>query len=492
MRAALYIRVSTQEQAQEGFSINAQKVSLIKYCESMEYTIADIYIDDGYSAKDTNRPMLQQLLADAEERLFDTVIVHKLDRFSRNVGNMYELVERLQKLGISFQSKQEKFDTGTPMGRAVMGILSVLAQWERETIAERVRFGVEQMVREGKRPGSVLPYGYTSEAEIIPEEASMIRQIRELYMSGLGYHSIAKKLNREGYLRRGSEWTQATVSYTLENPYYAGIIRMGTKLPGGGYVNSNRDERVKCVYGEGSHPTIFTKEEYEQHKQFMKRKSHNGFSRQKVYWFSGVLRCGRCGSAMFGRLSTKRNRGGEMVRTPYYICSNRHAGRPCDMPIFRQSHVEYLLMEYIAEMRLNASMVQQEAEAISEVSVTTENEMDKLQRELSKVKERKKKWQYMFVEELMDSDTLRERVKEENEKEEVLNRMIEEINVIQESTPDVTRLMDISELWDTLDDDDKKELVYIIFNRITLYTDLSNVKGVKNKYFEARIEVTYN
>ena len=492
MRAALYIRVSTQEQAQEGFSINAQRLSLVSYCESMEYQISEIYVDDGYSAKDMNRPQLQKLLSDADERLFDTVIVHKLDRFSRNVSNMYELVERLRKCGVSFQSKQEKFDTGTPMGSAVMGILIVLAQWERETIAERVRFGVEQMVREGKRPGSVIPYGYTSDQEIIPEEANIIRYIRDIYMSGYGYNTIAKRLNREGELRRGSEWSQSTVAYTLENPYYAGIIRMGTKLPSGGYANGNRDDRVKCIYGEGSHPPIFTKEEYEQHKNFMKRKSHNGFSRQKVYWFSGVLRCGRCGAAMFGRLTTKRNRGGEIVRTPYYICSNKHSGRSCDMPTFRQHHVEHLLMDYIYRTRLDAVQVQYEAEAISEVAAATENELEDYQKELGKIKERKKKWQYMFVEGLIDSDTVRERVKEENEKEEALQRMITDINVITETAPDVTRLTDIYELWDKLDDDDKKELIYIIFNRITLFTEMNNIKGVKNKFFDASIEVTYN
>lgn len=494
MRTAIYVRVSTEEQANEGYSIDAQKRRLTQYCESQDWSIAGIYIDDGYSAKDTNRPELAHMLDDAKSGLLDLILVYKLDRFTRSVKDMYDLVESLQRYGVGFQSMQERFDTTTSMGRAVMGVLSVFAQLEREMIAERVRMAAEQMVIEGKRPGGIIPFGYDKNEQIIPEEAELIKRIRSLYMDGLGYKSIAMKFNQEGKLRRGSEWTQATVAYTLENPYYAGIIRMGTKTQSGGYVNINRDEKVKCVFGEGSHHPIFSKEEYDEHKKFMKRKSQNGYSKQKTYWFSGVLRCGRCGSSMFGRLTTvKRRSDGSYVRTPYYICSNKHAGRSCDMPTFRQVHVEKLFLDYLRE-KLESDfkplkLFIDEVAATSESVNTTEDEIKSIRSELSKIRERRNKWQYMFVEGMIDAATVRERIEDENRREAELKELLEIKQQTSTTTiPKSDVILSIFELWEFADDEERKELVYSTISKMTINTPLTNVKGVKNKFFEATCE----
>ncbi|MNV43871.1 Recombinase [compost metagenome] len=322
----------------------------------------------------------------------------------------------------------------------------------------------------------------------------MIRTIRDLYLAGNGYKSIAMKLNREGKLRRQSEWTAATVAYTLENPYYAGIIRLGSKTPSGNYVNLKRDERVKCLYGDGSHEAIFTKDEYEEIKKFMERKTHGGYSQIKTYWFSGVLRCGRCGAAMFGRLTNKRSLvSGETVRTQYYICSNRHANNSCDMPTFRQVHIEHLTKEYIKKVKQDAAMLEKESAFVEADTSKRTDEIAKAKRELAKIKERREKWQYMFVEGLINKEEVRKRILEEDTLEQEIKQRLADTEVSMSGIPKLNHLAEMEELWDVLDDEGKKDMVLTIFNKITVNTDLTKVKGVKNKFFDASLsDVTYN
>ncbi|WP_052759796.1 recombinase family protein [Paenibacillus sp. DMB20] len=493
MKAALYIRVSTEMQAEDGFSVEGQKARLFNFAQSQDWEIYDFYIDDGYSAKDLNRPDMQRLLADMEEQKFDVVLVYKLDRLTRSVADLHKLLKTFDQYGVKFKSSTEIFETTTAMGRFFITLVGAMAEWERETISERVRFGVEQMVVEGKRPGGVYPYGYTSEGKLIPEEKELIREVRGLYMSGMGYKSIAMKMNREGKLRRGSEWTAATVAYTIENPFYAGIIRLGSKTNKGTYANTKRDERVKCIYGEGDHEAVFTREEYEETKKFMERKTHGGYSRIKTYWFSGVLRCGRCGAAMFGKLTTKRMAGGETVRTPYYICANRHANSSCDMPIFRQVHIEHLMMEYIMSIRADSQLLAKESSALLKDQAKKTSEVDDAKRELARIVERKEKWQYMFVEGLISKEEVRKRITEEDEKEKEAKKKIAANEVSLSAIPKLEELAEMEELWPLIDDEEKKMVVFTLFKKITINTPLTNPKGVKNKFFEARIdEVLFN
>lgn len=488
MKAAIYIRVSTDMQAEEGFSIEGQRTRLDSFITSQDWTVYDYYIDEGKSAKDLNRPDMQRMLKDMESGLFDVVVVYKLDRLTRSVADLHGLLKRFDQYNVKFKSSTEVFETTTAMGRFFITLVGAMAEWERETISERVRFGIEQMVIEGRRPGGVMPYGYTNEAEIIPEEAELIRYARELYMSGMGYQSVAVRMNREGKHRRGQDWTAATVSYTLENPFYAGIIRLGGKLPGGGYANNNRDRRLNCLYGEGSHTPIFTKVEYEQTKELMERKTHGGYSQIKTYWFSGVLRCGRCGAAMFGKLSNKRTTTKGTVRTPYYICSNKHANKSCDMPIFRQVHVEYLMMSWIKQIKMDMETAEEIAATMEKEVIDKKDEIEAAQRELKRIAERREKWQYMFVEGLIGKEAIRKKIAEEDAAEEEARKKLAVAKNSMSSVPDTRVLFDLVDLWDELDDEEKKEVIFTTFEKIVVNTNETNVKGVKNKFFDARID----
>lgn len=493
MKTVLYLRVSTVEQAEEGYSIRAQRAQLIDYCRVNDYEVVDIYIDDGYSAKDLNRPRLRNLLKDAERGLFDAVLVYKLDRFTRSVRDLYELLERLNRNSVGFISKQEKFDTTSAMGRAMIGLLAVFAQFERELIAERVRMGQEQKVKEGKKPGGKFPFGYDKEGNLIPEEAQTLRRLRELYMEGkLGFKSIAIQLNREGLLRRGYDWRSSTAALTLENPFYAGIVQFGGKMSNGKYPQRKRELRVDVIRSIGSHEPVFTEEEYNAHLTLMRKRTDAGYSRKKDYWFSGLLRCGRCGQAMYGRLTTKRMSGGEIQRSPYYICGQRKENDKCTMPIFRQSHIWHMMSEHIKGLKEEKELTAEQQRELKKKSESVDKAVNKLKRELSDIKERVKKWQYMFVEGMINADDLRNRLDEEATMESELKQEIESIQLREKESPALqSQLFGMMELWPVLDDIDKKEILATIVEEIEVHTDEVSPKGVKNKFFPASIKIKY-
>lgn len=497
MKIAIYIRVSTDEQAKEGFSIRAQRNMLVDYCRVNEYEVTNVYLDDGYSAKDTKRPQLQQLLADAKKGEFNAVLVYKLDRFTRSVRDLYELLEYLQRHNVDFISRQEKFDTTTAIGRAMIGILGVFAQFERELIAERVRLGMEQKTREGKKAGGRIPYGYDKEEKQIEEEVTLIRLVRELYMSGKSYQAVAAEMHRRGYDRRGSEWTSTNVALTLENIYYAGIIRFGSKLPSGKYPFRNRDLHVPVLDVPGGHEPIWTMEEYEAHIARMRRRSNGGNGKANDYWFNGVLRCGRCGAAMYGRMSPSRvqKSTGERTRTPYYWCSKRKDNKSCDMPMFRQVHVEYLIMQYISQIKSDQEAVRLNQTKVSNDHQNIKKEIEKHKRDLAKIHARIKKWQYAFAEDLISADDLKKRMTEETVEEQNLYRILNNLNNALAPVESYDDIIELMELWYELDNVDKNEAITTIFKSITLHTDYvyshSN-RHKRNEYFPAKIEVEYN
>lgn len=453
MRAALYIRVSTQEQADEGFSIRAQQTRLIAYCEAQDWEVYEVYIDDGYSAKDTDRPALQRMLADAEERRFDVVLVFKQDRFSRSVKDTYELIERLNACHVGFRSIQEQFDTTTPMGRAMMGLLSVFAQFERETIRERIRTGMEQMVLEGIRPGAPLPFGYDPKTgELIEEEVNILRELRRLYMQGMGFWSVARYLNYRGLYHRGALWSQQYVKYCLENPYYAGMIRWG------------KDSAMEEITVESNHPTVWTKEEYLQHMRRMKVRSTTAYTKRHYFWFTGVLRCGRCGEAMVGKFYSNKRASGARYEFYAYICSGKNNGNGCRMPVLKQNLIESLVLEYIHRFDVDLEAVSKDAMELRSQLHKAKEEREQLEKELAQILERKKKWQRMCANELITEQELREHLKEEKMLEEDIQRRLSTLNEEAPELPPV--LLDLPEMWEQLDDIERNELVIEIFDQI--------------------------
>jgi len=224
--AAIYVRVSTQEQAQQGFSLDAQQEALENYAKALGYEILKIYRDEGKSAKDiTHRPEMVQMLKDAEDKKFSAIFIYKLDRFSRSLKDLILTIDKLKELGIDFVSLQDKIETTSASGKLMFHIISAFAEFERNIIGDRTKFGMQRKAKEG---GFITkaPKGYKLiEKQLIPDENSQeIKKIfQEFLDSDISLTQLAKKNNM----------TPAGMKKLLRNTTYIGKVRFADQVSDG-------------------------------------------------------------------------------------------------------------------------------------------------------------------------------------------------------------------------------------------------------------------
>lgn len=224
--AALYIRVSTLDQAREGYSLAAQQAALEAWAAQKGYA-TQLYADEGISGKDIgHRPAMCQMLADVEAGKIAVVAVWALSRLTRSVADLYATLELLAAHGVALVSHTEGFDTSTPTGRAMMGLLGVFAQMEREITAERVRAAMAERAAQGKRTCSyVLGYDLDGADSLVPNpaEAEVVRYIYSKYLEHRSLSAVAELCRLRGYHgKRGREMCAWSVKMILTRPIYAG------------------------------------------------------------------------------------------------------------------------------------------------------------------------------------------------------------------------------------------------------------------------------
>lgn len=226
-RVAIYIRVSTLDQAREGYSLEAQEKTLRKWCDDRKYEVFDLYADRGISGKDIeHRPDMNRLLKDAKERKFDIVLFWALSRFTRSVSDLYSTMEKFQKWNVGMISYTESFNTSTPMGRAMIGIVGVFAQLERELTSERVSAAMAERASQGKRTCSEI-LGYDLDGKdsfkINEEEAKYVRFCFKEYLLRKNLSEVAYEANKQGFRgKRGKIPTAWTIQVILNRPQYCG------------------------------------------------------------------------------------------------------------------------------------------------------------------------------------------------------------------------------------------------------------------------------
>lgn len=236
-RAALYARVSTEEQANEGFSLDAQMRRLEKYCELEGFEIAGRYIELGHSGRNTKRPEYQRMMSDKDN--WDVVLVLKMDRIHRNSVNFAKMMDDLAENKKDFVSVQEQFDSTNAMGRFAIDVIQRIAQLESEQIGERVKIGMERKAKLGRGlMGSGHPYGYEysrGQLTVKDDEMYTVRAIYNMYCKDYSMEFIANSLNEADIpAKKGGKWNRQSVCNILHNPLYAGyvewngIIRQGT------------------------------------------------------------------------------------------------------------------------------------------------------------------------------------------------------------------------------------------------------------------------
>jgi len=225
MKAVGYIRVSTDEQARDGVSLDNQQSRIEAFCVAKDWNLERVYSDEGKTGSNLNREGIQELIGDCRKRKFDVVVIYKLDRLTRSVKDLGYLIELFDKTGVAFSSVSDNFDTTTANGKLVLNILGSVAQWERDIISERTRDALSHKKSE-LEVYSPLPLGYEAgeDGRLIENEAELatVKQVRALRKQGFSYQQIADSLNGAGVpTKQGKRWYKSTVRYLAGNQLYA-------------------------------------------------------------------------------------------------------------------------------------------------------------------------------------------------------------------------------------------------------------------------------
>lgn len=228
MKAIGYVRVSTDKQADRGFSLEAQAEKIRAMAVVHNAELLDIIVDGGESAKSLQRPGMERLLALVDGKKVQAVVVAKLDRLTRSVKDLCELLERFERRGVTLISVAESLDTSSAAGRLVLNIMTAVSQWEREAIGERTRDAMNHKRTNGERVGNIR-FGYRLGAdgkhvEPDPAEQEVLREIHGLRQSGHTMRGIAAALNRRALrTRRGSAWRLESVARVLKQGAVAAL-----------------------------------------------------------------------------------------------------------------------------------------------------------------------------------------------------------------------------------------------------------------------------
>ena len=257
---ALYIRVSTQLQADEGFSLEAQRERLQAYCTAQGWNVCPghIYLDAGVSGNTLDREQLQTMLDAAKAGQVQRIVGMKLDRVARNVREFLQPVDQLKEWQCDLVLVKESFDTSTPHGRFALTMFAAMAELEASTITERVMSGKTQKASKGGFNGARIPYGYSyagGEFTINPDQAAIIRDIFNGFLTGETMAALADNLNtNEVKTAKGGQWYTSTIRYILSNGQYAGIAQW----------YGDADKEASKVTVEGAYPAIISKQVYDQ------------------------------------------------------------------------------------------------------------------------------------------------------------------------------------------------------------------------------------
>lgn len=461
-KAAIYVRVSTDEQAQFGYSIDAQKEKLLAFCKSQDWEVYNTYADEGFSAKGLNRPQIQRLIDEANQRKFNIVVFYKLDRLSRSVKDLNFLIERFEENKVAIKSITEPFDTSSPPGKLMFNMLGSFAQFERELIGERTKLGIGRRVSEGKWT-TTPPFGYnmvSGDLVINEKEIAYYKRMLELFLyHNYGTNIIAMKLNEEDKVtRRAGKWSDSTVWNMLTNPVYCGLVRWGDSI------------------FEGKHKAIITKEEFDTiQKRLHEKNNVNERSHSSPNFLNGLITCGICNST----LTTAK---GKKIYH-YYACVGRHKG--CKLNYVRTDELHKAVLSQIYEVGKNPGIIQdhidEHNESRSVVISRLEKELQFAKREIVElIKKRDKKTAWLSenlpdrtVSSIIgqDIEEIARQIKELNSKVNQVELEIEQENLGKVNVEIIGDfLLHFKDMFDKLDIYQKRLLIQSVVKKVTVYS----------------------
>ncbi|MNH86359.1 DNA-invertase hin [compost metagenome] len=460
MYAALYVRVSTDEQAEHGFSLDAQKERLIAFCKSQGWEDYKIYIDDGFTGTKMDRPALKRMVKHIEAHKIHTVVVYKLDRLSRRQKDVLELLEDVfEKHDVKFKSASEPFDTSTPFGKAMLGVLAVFAQLDRDMIIERTTTGRRQKTSQGNWYGGRIPFGYDYDLVskmllINAEESRIVREIFKRYLQGHSRLSIAEWAADRTNARTIDH---STVRDMLCRPIYAGMLLNGGSLT------------------PGKHEAIIDMETWEAaQRETLKRKE--GATPLGEYLLTGLLKCGICGgNIVHVRRKVKSDHKDYVYEL--YACKEQHVRKKdrtnnCSLGYTRRELIEKFVIGQIKSFHIFPNKVSELMARQNEYENENEVTIENLNEQLKKITTNLENLYDAIQSGDIKASAVSDRIKKLEAQRDILENDLDEINYgvnVKANEQEVRAVVDqLSKAWDYFTEDEQKVAIRKLVKSITL------------------------
>ncbi|MEC1717208.1 recombinase family protein [Schinkia azotoformans] len=428
-----YIRVSTEEQANEGYSLENQVNEIKRKCEYERLDLLNIYEDKGISGALLNeRPGIISMLRDIIDRKIDYLVIYKLSRLSRKFDDLHAIAKQLKDNETILISIKDNIDTSTSMGETFLKLAGIFAEMERENIIVQVKGGMAQKAKEGEWNGGTAPLGYDlvdKKLVINEEESKTVKFIYTQYLKGNGYKTIAAQLNDNGFkTKRGGTFSNNSVKDILRNPTFCGKIRWGHRKDWGKRNSEGKRKRVyneSPILVEGKHIPIIDEETFNKVQDLIDNNPRHQMKRfNGNHLLSGLLRCPDCGYGM----SIQRSKNYE-----YYTCNQymNHHNR-CKPNMINKAKIEPEFLD-ILEKKVNEPDFHKSL-------LASINNTDVQVKELEEIIKRKDK--EVRESELKLEDIVDELLEESGERvKAVLRSRMEKISVkIEELQADIARM----------------------------------------------------
>ena len=330
--AGVYIRVSTEDQAREGFSLGEQEEKLLQLCKFKELEVYKVYKDAGISAKDMeHRPQFQEMLKDMKEGKLNYIVAYKLDRITRSVRDLEELISVLEQYNCFLLCDRDDVNTSTANGRFFVRMLTVLSQLEIEIVSERTKFGLNGAIKSGHIPGQ-RPFGYKSAEDkrmvIDNSTRPYVEKIFDMYLEGKSFQQIANYF-KENSIYPKKNWKDTTIQKIIDNKIYMGDYEQ--------YKRIGKQENLEPIVYMNVVEPIISRAKWEE-CQRQKERNQRTYTRDRVYTFFQRLKCPSC-----NRIMKCKGSGGNKRKYMYYTCEHCHIN-------FNEDHVEHLLRDFIYDL----------------------------------------------------------------------------------------------------------------------------------------------
>lgn len=408
MRCGVYVRVSTDDQRDNGYSIDSQLRMIKEYCEKNEYDIVDVYNDAGHSGKDLMRPEMQRLLKDIKTKKIDKLVAIKVDRLTRNNYDGFWLLNYCEEHDVKIELILEPYDVSTANGEMIFGMNLVFGQRERKEIGARTKRAMEEMALEHIHP-SKAPYGYirnkkTGHLEVEPIEAEVVKEIFELCKQGNSTRGIATIMkDNNAYLKQG-KWKSDRVYKILSNSIYIGVFEYGK------YKRKPQDILRVDNYCE----PIIDEVTWNATRNVLVKNKHSNYG-EYIHLFSGLVKCPICGEIMSSSESFKYPNGKQKVY--YHLRCKNHNCSGFGLH-YNTEKIETKLKQVLEELTL--FMLSMDNEIIT-CNSTKSDDVKDIEKAIEKLKLQEKRLVDLYLSSNLDVETI-------NHKNDVIKKEIDKLN----------------------------------------------------------------